>query len=78
MSKIFDFIRRTFRRTPPPARKVDYVRQGDLPDDPDELVRLGVITPWRVEAVSNEAWYTAEPGAVDWFAEKLGGQADES
>lgn len=54
-----NIIHRIFRRlfgTPKPVPTTDYVRESDLPGDPDELVRLGVIRPWRTEC-SGERWY---------------------
>jgi hypothetical protein len=77
MTKILAYIRRIFRRKPQPSPRLNYIRQGDLPIDADELVRLGVVRPWRVMAATNEPWFSSERGALEWFIENLGGQADD-
>ena len=77
MNRFFGFLNRVFRRKPQPPRRFEYLPGSSLPIDADELVRLGVIAPRRLEAASNEQWYQVEPGVVDSFDKKLGGQADE-
>lgn len=86
---ISDCFHRMFRRPkvklthflpgfPPrkPAPTTDYTPESALPADAAELVRLGVIRPWRTEARTGERWYTAEVGAVEWYNKYLGGRAD--
>ena len=78
MNRFFGFLNRVFtRRKPRPTPSLEYHAASTLPADPDELVRLGVIAPWRVMAATNEAWYTAERGAVDWYVDSFGGARDE-
>lgn len=70
-------IRRVFtRRQPQPAPRIVYVPERELPADPAELVRLGVIRPWRTEC-TGMGWYTAEPGAIAWFQKNLRGRAND-
>jgi hypothetical protein len=70
---ILHYIRRLFRRRP---AQVEYVRETDLPADADELIRAGVITPWRVEAATGERWFSADIGAIQWYRDNLGGHRD--
>ena len=64
------------RRGPQPPPKLDYLPESTLPVDAAELVRLKIIRPWRLEHHTQEQWYTADIGAIEWFVENLGGPRD--
>ncbi|NLS92848.1 MAG: hypothetical protein GXX96_11900 [Planctomycetaceae bacterium] len=73
------FFRRIFRRKPRPTPSLDYLPESDLPGDPDELIRAGVVREWRRMAATGEAWFSADPGAVSWFRDNLGeGRTDDA
>jgi len=66
-------LRRVFTRLlPRPAPKFEYLPESALPDDPAELIRAGVIRPWRVEC-TGERWFVADRGAIEWYKKYLGG-----
>ena len=72
---IIPHIRSLFRRRRPrPAPQLDYLPESCLPDDPAELLRAGVIRPWRTEA-HGEPWYVADPGAIAWYIKSFGRQS---
>ena len=85
MRTIRAFLRRVFRRGPlthflpgfpprKPAPRCEYLPESELPDDADELVRLGIVRPWRTEHRTGEQWFTAEIGAIAWYVKYLGGE----
>ncbi|NLF74008.1 MAG: hypothetical protein GX575_33805 [Candidatus Anammoximicrobium sp.] len=65
------FFRRIFRRTPPPAPRLEYWPESSLPTDAGELIRAGVIREWRTMAATGEPWFSSERGSIQWFIENL-------
>jgi len=85
MKTIAAFLRRVFRRGPlthflpgfpprKPAPRFEYLPESALPAEPAELLRAGVIRPWRLEGATAEQWFVAEIGAIAWYVKYLGGE----
>jgi len=70
MNRFFGFINRVFGRRKAP--RFDYIRESDLPADPTELIRAGIIREWRVSRATNEPWFVADAGAIEWFVDNVG------